>query len=118
MSLVIIAPDRDASERVEGIAALDKNITVEVWPDVKDRHEVIGAVVWNHPAGSLGDYPNLKFISPMGAGEDHELKDKTLRPLPIVRTVDEDLTRAMTQYIIAPVTYFHRRLNKYTADRG
>jgi glyoxylate/hydroxypyruvate reductase A len=117
MSLVIIAPDRDASEWVEGIAALDKNITVEVWPDVKDRHEVIGAVVWNHPAGSLGDYPNLKFISSMGAGVDHVLKDKTLPSVPIVRIVDEDLTRAMTQYIIAAVTYFHRRLDKYTADK-
>lgn len=117
MSLVIIAPERDASEWVEGIAAQDNNITVEVWPDVKDNEKVIGAVVWNHPEGSLRDFPNLKFISSMGAGVDHVLKDASLPQVPIVRIVDEDLTRAMTQYIIAAVAYFHRRLDKYTADK-
>lgn len=117
MSLVIIAPERDASEWVEGIAAQDNNITVEVWPDVKDNEKVIGAVVWNHPEGSLRVFPNLKFISSMGAGVDHVLKDASLPQVPIVRIVDEDLTRAMTQYIIAAVAYFHRRLDKYTADK-
>lgn len=117
MSLVIIAPERDASEWVEGIAALDENIMVEVWPDVKDNEKVIGAVVWNHPEGSLRNFPNLKFISSMGAGVDHVLKDATLPQVPIVRIVDEDLTRAMTQYIIAAVAYFHRRLDKYIEDK-
>ncbi len=117
MSLVIIAPDRDALDWIEGISAQDKNISVEVWPEVEDKEKVIGAVVWNHPEGSLLDFPNLKFISSMGAGVDHVLKDKTLPPVPIVRIVDTDLTRAMTQYIIAAVTYFHRRIDKYTEDK-
>lgn len=117
MSLVIIAPDRDASEWIEGITSLDKNISVEVWPNVKDKEKVIGAVVWNHPEGSLRDFPNLKFISSMGAGVDHVLKDKTLPPVPIVRIVDSGLTRAMSQYIIAAAAYFHRRIDKYTEDK-
>lgn len=118
MSLVIIAPERDVSDWVDGLAAEDRNLPVEVWPNIKDKEKVFGAVVWNHPEGSLQDFPNLKFISSMGAGVDHVLKDKTLpQDVPIVRIVDADLTRAMSQYIIAAVAYFHRRIAKYTEDK-
>lgn len=118
MSLVIISPNRNVSEWVNGIRNLDSSIPIQVWPEITDEEAVVGAVVWNHPEGSLQAFPNLKFISSMGAGVDHVLRDTSLPPhVPIVRIVDSELTHGMTNYIIMAVSYHHRRLYKYLEDK-
>lgn len=118
MSLVIVAPNKAVSEWVDGINGLDSTVSVQVWPHIKDREAVIGAAVWNHPEGSLQGFPNLKFISSMGAGVDHVLRDTQLPAgVPVVRIIDEALTRSMTSYLLAAVLYHHRRLPKYLEDK-
>ncbi len=118
MSLVIIAPGRNADEWLEGFRKLDKELNVQVWPDINDASQVIGAVVWNHPEGVLREFPNLKFISSMGAGVDHVLKDPSLpEGIPIVRIVDDALTKPMTNYLLMATLYFQRKLDKYITDK-
>ncbi len=118
MSLVIIAPGRNADEWVDGFKKLDKTLSVQVWPDIDDAEKVEGAVVWNHPEGVLREFPNLKFISSMGAGVDHVLKDPSLpQGVPIVRIVDDALTKPMTNYLLTATLYYQRKLDKYISDK-
>lgn len=118
MSLVIIGSNRKVSEWINGIREIDDAIPLEVWPDIKNKEAVLGAVVWNHPEGSLQMFPNLKFISSMGAGVDHVLKDTSLPAhVPIVRIIDSELTHCMANYIIMAVSYHHRKLEKYIEDK-
>lgn len=119
MSLVIIAPNRNVDEWLDGFKKLDENLSIQVWPHIPDPENVEGAVVWNHPEGILRDFPNLKFISSMGAGVDHILKDPTLpEGIPIVRIVDDALTRPMTNYLLMATFFFQRKLDKYIVDRN
>lgn len=118
MSLVIIAPGRNVDEWIDGFKKLDESLVVEVWPDVEDFRKVEGAVVWNHPEGVLKEFPNLKFISSMGAGVDHLIKDPTLPDgVPVSRIVDDALTKPMTNYLLMATLYYQRKLDKYIEDK-
>jgi len=74
--------------------------------------------VWNHPQGSLSQFPNLQIICSMGAGVDHVLKDNDLpAEIPITRIIDNALSFSMSNYVISAVMYHHRRFEKYIADK-
>lgn len=118
MSLVIIAPHRNIDEWVKVFREEDKTTSIEVWPDIKDPISVLGAIVWNPPKGCLKDFPNLKFVSSMGAGVDQILKDSELpENVSITRIVDDTLTRSMSNYVIAATLFHQRNLQKYIADK-
>lgn len=67
------------------------------------------AIVWRPPTGAIAKFPNLKAIVSVGAGIDHVLAD-TLLPqgIPIVRTVGDDLTQRMQEYVALHVLRHHR----------
>lgn len=119
MSLVIIAPSKKNTaywqQRLHEIL-LEKgaDVKVEVWPEVEKPEEVLMAVTWKHPLESLYAYPHLKLISSMGAGVDHILKDPNL-PMHwrVVRIVDEQLARSMSNYLLATTLSYHKQLYHY-----
>ena len=116
MSLVIIAPSKNNTdywkERLqEELRERGVEDAVEIWPQVEKPDEVLMAVTWKHPQQSLYTYPHLKVVSSMGAGVDHILKDEHL-PLhwQIVRIVDPQLTRGMSNYLLAAVLNYHKQI--------
>ncbi|MBW3544207.1 MAG: glyoxylate/hydroxypyruvate reductase A [Bacteroidetes bacterium] len=119
MSLVIIAPSKNntaywQTRLREELLKKGAAVKVEIWPQVENPDEVLMAVTWKHPYDSLYSFPHLKLISSMGAGVDHILKDKYL-PLhwQVVRIVDEQLTSSMSNYLLAAVLNYHKRLYHY-----
>jgi glyoxylate/hydroxypyruvate reductase A len=66
------------------------------------------ATVWRPEPGVLARLPNLKAVFNLGAGVDALLADPTLPDVPIVRIVDPDLTRRMTEYVVWQVLHHHR----------
>ena len=107
MSLAIICPGKNPKSWIQVISELDPDLKIQVYPDINAPDEVEFALVWQHPPGILSEYPNLKFVSSMGAGVDHILTDKSIpKDLPIVRIVDEKLTLSMTNYVIMGVLNF------------
>ena len=57
--------------------------------------------------------PNVKVIFNLGAGVDHLLLDDSLPPnIPIVRVVDDNLTRRMGEYVLLQVLYHLREMPK------
>ncbi|MGB7786650.1 MAG: glyoxylate/hydroxypyruvate reductase A, partial [Salinimicrobium sp.] len=82
----------------------DPELVIEIYPEVRDPEAVEFALTWQHPHGSLQEYPNLKVIASMGAGIDHILKDSQLpEEADITRVVDDKLTEDMSLFVLALV---------------
>jgi glyoxylate/hydroxypyruvate reductase A len=65
---------------------------------------------WKPTPGLIATLPNLRIIFNLGAGVDALLTDPTLPSgVPIVRVVDADLTRRMTEYVVWQVLDHHRQ---------
>lgn len=67
------------------------------------------AAVWKPEAGLLARFPRLEVIFNLGAGVDALLQDKTLPSVPLVRVVNSDLTKRMTEYVVLHCLMYHRR---------
>ncbi len=75
------------------------------------------AVVWKQPPGILTNLPNLRAIFSIGAGVDHILADRTVPDVPIVRVVDPNLSKHMTEYVVWRVMDHHRFGQMYRAQQ-
>ena len=90
-------------------AALPEAYTVLPMSDVTDPASVDYAIVWMPPAGMLAGLPNLKAIVSIAAGIDHLLADPQLpKDVPIIRTIGNDLTQRMREFIALHVLRMHR----------
>jgi glyoxylate/hydroxypyruvate reductase A len=93
------------------LTALMPALDVRVWPDAGRVEDVVAALVWKHPDGALTGFPNLKIVINLGAGVDPIFADPLLpENIPIVRLVDPELTRGMTEYVVLQVLALHRRM--------
>jgi len=118
MALLLIDPDDDVREWRDVLAGLDPKVEVRVWPEAGDRAAVEMAVTWNHPPGELRRYPNLRCICSMGAGVDHVFRDADLPPgVPVVRLVDERLSRSMAEYVALAVLQHLRGWEIYRSQQ-
>lgn len=80
-----------------------------VWPEVGDPEDIVAALVWKAPEGELRKFPNLKLIINLGAGVDSIVKDRTLPAgIPIVRIADDEMSRMMSQFVLAAVLRHYR----------
>lgn len=114
MSLIIITQGKDVSSWVKALKEKRPDLALSVYPDVPDAAAVEGAIVWNHPLGVFKEFPNLKWISSMGAGVDHVLKDPELPEAAVItRITDENLTNDMATFTLALVLNHLRGLSFY-----
>jgi glyoxylate/hydroxypyruvate reductase A len=89
----------------------DPDLPCREWDEAGDDDAVEFALVWKPPVGALRRrFRNLKAIFSLGAGVDHLLVDPDLPPgVPIVRMVEPELTRGMTEYVVLHVLRYHRQ---------
>lgn len=114
MSLLILSPTRETDSWVQAITAVDSRIDVLVYPESIDNKSVEFVLAWNHPFGSLKNYPNLKCISSMGAGVDYLLNDPELpKDVLLTRIVDPELSKTMFEFILAMVMNHLRGLTHF-----
>ena len=77
------------------------------------------AAVWKPEPGLLAQLPNLQAIFNLGAGVDALLADPTLPAhVPLVRIVNDDLTKRMTEYVVLHVLMTHRRQMLFVAQQA
>ena len=91
---------------------------VMIWPDVPDPSAVRYALAWRPPEGALATLPNLAVIFSLGAGVDHIVFQRNLPDVPIVRVVNPDLTKRMTEWVTLQVLMHHRRQRAYDAQQA
>ena len=114
MSILLLVPDRDMSPLRDAILRLDPDIDVEIWPGVSNKQRIQFVVSWNHPAGILGEFPNLRVVSSLGAGVDHIFRDQDLPGhVSVTRVVTHSLVRQMKEYILNAVLTYQRNIDRY-----
>lgn len=92
---------------------------IEYWPHVKNLSKVEYLAVWKPPYDICAQLPNVKVIFNLGAGVDHLLLDDSLpKNVPIVRVVDNNLTRRMGEYVLLQVLYHLREMPKLRAAQA
>lgn len=111
MSLLILSPTRETESWVQAIKEEDDSIEVLVYPEIATLSSIDFVLAWNHPYGSLKQFPNLKCISSMGAGVDYLLKDPELpENVLLARIVDPELSKTMFEFVLAMVMNHLRSL--------
>jgi glyoxylate/hydroxypyruvate reductase A len=80
--------------------------------------EVGYALAWKPPAGALSNLANLKAIFSLGAGVDDLVSTPDLPDAPIVRVVNPDLTRRMTEWVVLQVLIHHRQQRAYDRQQA
>jgi glyoxylate/hydroxypyruvate reductase A len=119
MVLLFYSAYDDARAWIAALHAADPTIEVRVWPEIGDPGEIDAALVWKPPTGALAALPRLRLIINLGAGVDHLLGDDSLpQQIPIVRIVDPEMSRMMTQYVLLAVLRHHRNLHHFEQARA
>jgi glyoxylate/hydroxypyruvate reductase A len=116
VTTLLFSSKREKPELWRGlISQYISDLDFRVWPtDIGPKEEIEFALVWRAKLGELRTYPNLKAIFSLGAGVDHLLRDPNLpKNVPIVRLIDPDLTRGMTEYLTQWALYYHRGMHAY-----
>lgn len=118
MAVLFVLNRFNASDWSDMMRDRAPDLDVRLWPDETGNPEDVRFVVaWNPPAGELSKFPNLEVIFSMGAGVDHLMKDPGLPKVPVVRVVDLDLTKRMTEYVVMNVLLHHRRFRLYDGQQ-
>ncbi|MEJ2100076.1 MAG: glyoxylate/hydroxypyruvate reductase A [Desulfobacterales bacterium] len=118
MALLIIAPDIKVASWEKHLDALEPGIEIRVWPEVGNASEIEFALCWNHPAGELKKYKNLKCIASLGAGVDRLIRDPDLPDgVPITRVVEHSMAQSMSEYVVLSVLNYCRQFDAYRSDQ-
>ena len=111
----------DAARADAWRAALERQapeLDLRMWDEPGDITDIEFALVWKPARGVLRGFPNLKAIFSIGAGVDHLFTDPELpADVPVVRMVEPELTRGMTEYVMLHVLRHHRRQREMEANQ-
>ncbi len=118
MALLFMSSAWDNDTWLNRTRAIDGNIDLRGWPDMGNVDDIRYAMVWKPPAGELAKLPNLQVIFSLGAGVDHIFQDPDLPDCPVVRTVDENLTMRMSEYVVLHVLMHHRQVRRYDTQQA
>lgn len=118
MSIALVIPGRKLTGLVEQLQTLLPDVLIQQWPEVSAPEEVLMAVVWKQPPGSLKAFKQLKVLQSFGAGVDTILLDEELPWVPLCRIVDPHLTRSMQQYLHSVVGYYRQRLDQFSNQQA
>ena len=113
MRVGIIIPDREIGE----LCSLLENLlgeTPQVYPYISHAEQIESLLVWKNPPGIFGQFPNVKWVSSLGAGVDHIMGDSSLdESVKITRVVYPHLGQAMARYAVGAVLQFHKSFHAY-----
>lgn len=114
MAILILMPGRDSEDLTHALRKKDSSLDIRIWPEVGARQDIDYIIVWNHPAGELSRYPNVRVIASFGAGVDHIFRDPDLpEGAVITRLVDGHLGQQMSDYVAAVILSQRCRLIDY-----
>jgi glyoxylate/hydroxypyruvate reductase A len=118
MTLLFLAPELDARSWVEQLRRRDRDLELRVWPDTGPRADVLFALCWRHPFGTMSTFPRLRCIASLGFGVDHILRDPDLpAEVTVTRLVDPGMVAAMSVYVITAALAHTRQFDLYRRDQ-
>jgi glyoxylate/hydroxypyruvate reductase A len=118
MAIVLIRQDNKLELWKKAILRQFPTIPVYHYLEDHPEEEIIMAIVWKHPNGSLNKYPNLRCIASFGAGVDFIFNDPTLTGnIPVTRVIDPVLASDMSEYVISAILGYLKNFNSYQQDQ-
>ncbi len=118
MAILYVLDRYNASEWADMMRASAPDLDVRLWPGgTGDAEDVEYIVAWKPPHGELAKFPKLQVIFSLGAGVDHIMSDPNLPDVPVVRVVDTDLTKGMSEYVVLHVLLHHRQHALYVSQQ-
>jgi glyoxylate/hydroxypyruvate reductase A len=117
LAVLFHSPDDDAQAWRRALERRLPGIDVRIWPEAGEPAEIEAALVWRVPPGILRRFPRLALIQSLGAGVDGLLADPDLPQVPLCRLVDGSMARSMSEFVLAQVLKYHRRLNHFAAEQ-
>jgi glyoxylate/hydroxypyruvate reductase A len=117
-TLLLHLSDVDEARWAESYRAALPGVTVVRQNEAYDPAAVDYVFVWKPKAGAFDGLSGLKAVLSLGAGADALLRHPELPAAPVVRFVDANLTRRMTDYVVAQVTMHHRQFTRYKRDQA
>jgi glyoxylate/hydroxypyruvate reductase len=104
MSIVIIRQDGKIDLWKKAVQRADASVKVYGYDEEHPKGDITMALIWKHPQGSLGQYPNLKCIASAGAGVDYIFEDdQAPTDIPITRVVDPYLASDMSEHVLTAI---------------
>ncbi len=118
MAIVIIRQDGKIDLWKNALLKADPNLRVYGYLEEHTKEDVLMALIWKHPEGSLGVYPNLKCIASAGAGVDYIFEDASVPThVPITRVVDPYLASDMSEHVLAAIFAEIKNFNTYKVQQ-
>lgn len=117
MSLLLAIEGWDPEAWRERFRRLAPEFRTVLHTEPFDPHEIRYACAWKPPEGLLGRLDRLEVLFSLGAGVDHVLRQASLPDAPLVRIVDDSLTRRMTEWVVLQVLIHHRRQLQYLGQQ-
>lgn len=109
--IVVKTPEATVDQWVNNLSNLLPEFTIKRWDGVFPTVDVQYIVGWMPNARWMNQFPNIKAIVSLGSGVDHIKNLSELREdIPVIRTVSDDLTQRMREYIAMMVLSWHRKL--------
>ena len=120
MPLALITPFRKDIEKWKAaILSLDPSMDVYIYPHIPDPAKITAALLWKQPDNIFAKFPQLRWVSSLGAGVDHIISDPHLPDNVIVtRITAGQLAREMTRYLVMGVLAYQKDYLKYIKDQG
>ncbi len=116
--LLVHLSDVDEKRWIDELQALLGDYPVVSRNDKFKPGDIRYIFVWKPLENAFEGLDNLRAILSLGAGVDALLRHPNLpRGVPIVRFVEDDLTRCMSDYVVANVTMHHRCFTRYKRDQ-
>ncbi|HHG90866.1 MAG TPA: glyoxylate/hydroxypyruvate reductase A [Devosia sp.] len=116
--LLVHLSDVNEADWISRLAALLGDYPIVSRNDRFNPDDIRYVFVWKPLENAFEGLNNLKAILSLGAGVDALLRHPNLpRSVPIVRFVEDDLTRCMSDYVVANVTMHHRCFTRYRRDQ-
>ena len=117
-TLLLHLSDVDEAKWAATYKAALPGVTVVRQSEPYDPAAIDYIFVWKPKADAFDGLSNLKAVLSLGAGVDALLKHPKLPDAPVVRFMDADLTRKMTDYVVAQVTMHQRLATRFKRDQA
>jgi glyoxylate/hydroxypyruvate reductase A len=117
-TLLLHLSDVDEARWADAYRAALPEINVVRRGDAFEPASVDYIFVWKPKPDAFAGLTGLKAVLSLGAGVDALLKHPSLPQAPVVRFVDDDLTRRMTDYVVAHVTMHQRLFTRFKRDQA
>ncbi len=116
--LLLHLSDVDEAQWISELGALLEGYPIVSRGDDFDPGDIRYIFVWKPLENAFEGLDNLRAVLSLGAGVDALLNHPNLpQEVPIVRFVEDDLTRCMSDYVVANVTMHHRCFTRYKRDQ-